>query len=159
MTFPPPERRKEYTGLEERLDTHAEVLEKRLSRFIIKALLAFAAIGLLTAVALFGFGLVLDKQSSTADRLTAVVEANRQTAIEIQNQRKDSIRSACELTNKRHNDTTKALIIGAGADINSRKTEAGKKEVRRRRDVTLGLINALVPKQNCDALVERSVKK
>lgn len=123
---------------EKALTEHAERLEDRLSRFFSKALVAFAVIGMISAISIFGFGVVLR---------------------EFQNQRKAFVRITCEDQNERHDNTTDKLTKLAQADIDSRKTEAGKEEVRRRRDVTIGLIDALAPHQDCDALVEQAINE
>lgn len=162
----PDRRQHTYDELAKRLDEHIEKHEKaleeqakehdkaikqyaqhsedRLSRFFSKALIAFAVIGLISAGSLFGFGVVLQNQSEASD--------------DIQTQREESIRTACEDTNKRHDDTSAQLVMLADADEAKRKTEAGKAEVRRRRDVTLALIDAISPHQDCDKLVAESVK-
>lgn len=155
----PDRRRHGYSELEEKLDNHAQDLEDRLQRFITKALVGFAVIGLTSALSIFGFGLVLSEQAKTSDRLAELVIENKKTADAIQRQRETSIREDCQHTNKRHDDTFAKLILLSKQDENSRKTQAGKIEVRRRRDVTLGLIEALAPKQDCEKLVRNALGK
>jgi precorrin-2 methylase len=51
-----PDRRKHgYKELENKLDRHAEEIKSRLEKFIRRGLVAFAIIGIFTALALFGF--------------------------------------------------------------------------------------------------------
>jgi hypothetical protein len=99
-------------------------------------LVAFAIIGGTSFVALFLYGQVLAQVKDT---------------------RMDFVRSTCMSQNKTHDDTYSALVAAAAKDEADRKTEAGKAEVRRRRDVTLGLIDLLAPKQDCEYLVKLSV--
>lgn len=141
----PPDRRKgDVEVLDKKLDERFGELRDRLSRFIIKATAGFAVLGVACAVGLFGFGLVLSRQHDTTQ--------------DIQHQRKTTIYTQCKQQNDRNKHTKDALIAGAAVDIAKRKTEAAKAEVRRRRDVTLGLIDALAPHQNCEALIAKSVK-
>lgn len=120
----PTERRKGFKELAENIDTHAEALDRRLETFIKKATLGFAIVGVSSAVGLAGFGVVLHEfqQDNTND---------------------------CLKQNARHDDTSNQLIALAKVDEDARKTEAEKLEVRRRRDVTLALIDALAPKEKC----------
>jgi hypothetical protein len=59
------------------------------------------------------------------------------------------ITDACEKTNQRHDGAILALREGSNVDIANAPTEAAKSEVRRRRDVTIALIDAIAPKQPC----------
>lgn len=156
MSFEP-ERRKGHQELVEKFDTHASQvenkLERRLERFIKKALVGFAVIGFFTAIALFGFGLVLREQGESNQKVAALAKANADLVEDIQSQRATNIREDCESLNSRHDKTTAALIKGAKQDEDRRVSGVEKKEVRRRRDVTLGLIDALVPKENCNKKV------
>jgi hypothetical protein len=161
-----PERRKGYAELGEQLEAHADRLEMRLHRFFKKALIAIAIIGFFTAVALAGFGIVLRQQQETSDTLKATASqlkdltlSNKKFASDIQEQRADSIRDACTAQNKRHDGSIAALTKGANHDIAHAK-ELGLKvtEVKRRRDVTIGLLNALAPFQDCEKLVKESVQ-
>lgn len=77
--------------LKEELTAHAERIEVRLRRFYSRALGAFAVIGIACAVALVGFGIVLDAQKTT----TATIQA----------QRYESILESCLDTNVRHDNT------------------------------------------------------
>lgn len=150
-----PDRRKTtYADLEKKIDEHAEHLEERISNWIRRGLVAYAIIAFFCTVALIGFGFVLAEQQDTSDQLATLVDQNEQTAKDIQQQRADSTRISCENTNQRNVNTSAQLTALSKADEDQRKTEAGKKEVRRRRDVTLSLIDALSPVQNCDYLVD-----
>lgn len=123
-----PDRRKHtYEELEVKLDAYINKIETRLSRWLRRGLIAFAIIGVACVVALAGFGIVLRQ---------------------IQQQRYDF----CVSQNERRTNTTATLVAAAKEDEDDRKTEAGKAEVRRRRDVTLGLIQAIAPNQDCSAI-------
>lgn len=142
----PPDRRKEdYDQLDQKIDERFNGLTTRLARFISKALWGFAVLGIACAIGLFGFGVVLHREGLNAN--------------EIQKQRKATILRACNEQNDQHDDTYNQLVALAKADEAQRKTEAGKREVRRRRDVTLALIDALAPHQNCKKLVTDAVTK
>ena len=65
----------------------------------------------------------------------------------------EAIVRECQVTNQRHDDTYKSLVDAAAIDEDNAKTGAAKAEVRRRRDVTLALIDALAPKRDCDNLI------
>jgi hypothetical protein len=141
-----PERRKEdYDKLDKKLDERFDKLTKRLADFIKQATIGIAIVGIACAVALTGYGFLLRAQHDTTQL--------------IQDQRRAAILNSCTEQNERNAKTSQALIEGAALDISKRKTEAAKNEVRRRRDVTLGLINALAPKQDCGKLVAAAVKE
>ena len=172
-----PDRRKHgYRELEEKLEAHVEELreehqkairqiEARFAKRYRGMLIAFSIIGLTSALALAGFGILLDRQGEQQDQLkiqqtqlASVVEANTQLALDIQQQRKDSIRATCQAQNDRHDATTASLIKEAGEDIANAPTAEAKEEIRRRRDVTLGLIDLVQPVENCDERVSDAVK-
>lgn len=67
------------------------------------------------------------------------------TAQAIQEERAASVRRACLDQNARHDDTITALYTLAPAS--------------RGRDATITLINALVPRRDCDALVTLTVRE
>src|SRR5436190_8909572 len=76
--------------LKEELTAHADRIETRLRRFYSRALGAFAVMGIACAVALVGFGVVLDAQKTTTQT--------------IQSQRYDALLSNCLDTNVRHDN-------------------------------------------------------
>lgn len=132
-----PDRRKNtYEELQKCLDDHIDHIETQFQKWFVRGLVAFSIIALTSAVALAGFGINLRS---------------------IQNTRKEFVRTTCQNTNDRHDDTYRRLIALSQVDQNNAKTEAAKKEIRRRRDVTLGLIDALSPKQDCAYLVKIAV--
>lgn len=133
-----------YEALEKRIDEHAQEVEDRFHKWFVIGLVAFSIIALTSAAGLVGFGILLDRQKDFTE--------------EIQDQRKASIIDICRDQNKRHDDTYSALIVAAKVDEDKQKTQAGKREVRRRRDVTLALIDVLAPHQECDLLAERAVQ-
>lgn len=87
----PPYRRKNgYKELEQKLEEHATYLEDRLRRFFTKALYAFAVLGVTSAGALLGFGVVLDQQGDVSN--------------DIQIQRYEAIYENCIQQNQRHDN-------------------------------------------------------
>lgn len=155
----PDRRANTYESLEKRLDEHIERIEDRFHKRFRGMLIAFSLIGITSAVALGGFSIVLEEQQEHTDRIEQLAEENKALSQEIQAQRKDSIRALCEDQNARNKGTSQALIDAAQKDIDSRTTEAEKVENRRRRDVTLALIDALAPVQDCDKVVAEAVPK
>lgn len=116
-----PDRRKHtYAALEKKIDDHAHEIEDRFHHWFVRGLIAFAVIGLTSGTALIGFGVVLHNE--------------RQRAVEL-----------CEATNIRHDNAIKALKAGSDEDIKNATTPAAKTEIGRRRDVTIGLIDASTP--------------
>jgi predicted negative regulator of RcsB-dependent stress response len=127
-----PDRRKHgYRELETKLDHHYEELELRLKRFFSKCLIAFAIMGISTAVSLFGFGLVLKQHQDLTKQ--------------IQEQRRNSVFEACRSQNQRHDDTVAKLK--ALPDFNPSAQAA-----------TISLIDSLAPKQNCQQLAQAVVE-
>src|ERR1044072_7080553 len=115
------ERRKGYTEIKRTVDERMAYLERRFKHWLVLGLVAFGIIGLASTVALIGYGYVLRQASK--DRL-----------------------EACENRNDRHDNALNALIVGSNQDIENAPTEAAKNESRRRRDVTIGIINGVAPK-------------
>lgn len=152
----PGRRNSDTIGLE--LDAFVEQTNRRLRRIFIGALVAISVIGLATTVSLIGFGIVLRQQQRTQDQLAIVVKQNQKTARDIQNQRKDTIRTNCEQTNARYTGTRDALKKGSDLDQKNAPNAAARKEIRRRRDVTLSLLRVLSPFRNCDKEVAKAVK-
>lgn len=115
-------------------------LEKRLERFLSRALAAFAVLGISCAVSLLGFGIVLDKQGEQAD--------------DIQQQRFDSIKRACEDTNAR-NKNVNAQIDSAIANLPADKKAKAEKQSAPFR----AIISAAVPyTSDCEAYAQDRVK-
>lgn len=131
--------------LTDELTKHAQRIEARLSRFFFRALLAFAVIGITSAGSLFGFA--------------AVLRAYNDVGQQIQAQRKVYVKQTCKATNKRHKEAVSALITGSTSDIKAATTEAQRNDIRRRRDVTLALLDAIAPLQNCKAQAKTAVKE
>lgn len=88
MTNPPDRRKHGYRELEKKLNDHTTEIEHRLERFFIKALAAFAVLGITSAGSLLGFGIVLQEQKKVDAR--------------IQEQRFDAFKLNCEQQNTRH---------------------------------------------------------
>jgi hypothetical protein len=145
----PPNRRKlpdrrqdEYHALNTKIDERFEALTNRFARFITKALMAFTVIGLTSAIALLGFGLVLRREGRNTD--------------DIQKQRRESILIACRDQNIRHDNTViQFRRIAATATANNPKQA---KQIRRNIEANLKIIDAIAPKQDCDRLVQAAVK-
>lgn len=153
-----PAGRRDYDDIAQQIGLYTKNTERRLTKFFKGALIAFAIIGLCTAGALVGFGVVLKAQQNTADQLADLVKANQDFAKAIQDQRRESIRTSCQAQNERNKATRDALTEGSDEDIRNAQTEAAKNEIRRRRDVTIALIDALAPRDNCEEAVRRAVK-
>lgn len=108
-------------------------LKEELHHFFRRMFIVVAIIGITSTLGLVGYGFALR---------------------EIQQQRLE----VCRNNNSRHDNTYAKLIALSAVDEAERKTEAGKAEVRRRRDVTLGLIDALAPHIDCAKVVETGWK-
>lgn len=129
-----PDRRKHtYENLEKKLDKHLIFIENRFRRWLIGGLTAFSIIGITSAIALVGFGIILSELRETRELF---------------------VQSACETTNTNHEGAVTALRQGSDIDIANAPTEAAKNEIRRRRDVTIALIDAIAPVEDCDYLVD-----
>lgn len=137
----PDRRRHGYKDLEEKLDQHAKRLDERLELFIRRALIAFALIGFTSVGSLVGFGVLLSRQG--------------QTATEIQAQRRESIFRSCYEQNVRHDNTV--LQFRRVADEAAKKQPEEASRIKAAVKANLTIIEALVPKQDCVKLVERSV--
>lgn len=99
--------------LKEELTAHADRIETRLRRFYSRALGAFAVIGIACAIALVGFGIVLDAQKTT----TAT----------IQNQRYESLLQNCLDTNVRHDNVIRRIDKAATSVPKKRRDPQGLK--------------------------------
>jgi hypothetical protein len=104
-------------------------LKEELHHFFKRIYIFVAIIGLTSTLGLVGYGFAIR---------------------EIQNQRSEF----CEGQNDRNANTRAALNTEAQKDIDAQTTEAAKKEIERRRDVTLGLIDLLQPSLDCGKVVE-----
>ncbi len=87
----PPDRRRNgwYKEFEDRLERHAERVEERQSRFFSKALIAFAVIGLASAIALFGFGVTLKNQNQQNEQIQQERYRNLLISCDEQNEQHD----------------------------------------------------------------------
>lgn len=120
-------------------------IEARFRFLFVRALVALGIIGFMSFVAILGFGIVLANQSGQAQ--------------DIQDQRRAATLDECRTTNRRHDGAVSALVAGSDKDQLDAPNEAVRKEIRRRRDVTIGLLDALAPHQDCESLVQKRVKK
>src|SRR4051794_16350564 len=123
---------KGYKDLEDRLTGHANEVRNRFHRWFVVGLIAYSIIAITTAVAIAGFGLLLVKEKNTS--------------AEIQKQRRDFVRGTCRDQNKRNDQTSRKLNKAMKVAIKQHPER--KVEIRQSSEVSLGLINALVPKQN-----------
>lgn len=140
-----PDRRKHgYKELEDKLDSHTREVETRLGRFFFRALIAFAVIGMTSAGALLGFGVVLSKQNDSAK--------------EIQKQRYDNLVASCVEQNNRNIKTVNTLdeVLKQASRTASK---AQQQQMAQSRTSTVLLINALAPfVADCDAAARKRVK-
>lgn len=126
--------RREYDDANEKLDAHIRENDRRLRRFFVGAIVAFSIIGLACTASLIGFGIVL---------------------VELTDTRKDFTRSVCTAQNSRHDETVKTF--------NEAKEDAIKKHPEQKQaidesvEANVRIINALVPIQDCEYLVDLSV--
>lgn len=131
-----------YQELAAKIERHTRRVETRFRRWFIIGLTAFSCIALTSSAALVGFGVLLKQQNSFSRQ--------------IQDQRKDSIRSACVDQNQRHDGTSFALRL-AQKDAIKRHPEQ-KKEIDKNSQTSLGLIDALAPHQDCDQIVKKATE-
>lgn len=157
--------RRDYDNLVNDLEDHITGTDRRLRKFFIGALAVLAIIGFSTAASIAGFGIVLheqqqtsDQQQKTAKQLAKLVVQNKQFTKDIQKQRRESIREACREQTRKHDKTVNALMKGSNLDQKNAPNAAARKEIRRRRDVTIGLIDALAPAENCEQKVKEAVQ-
>jgi hypothetical protein len=133
------ERRKDPNDLTGRRGGYAE-LKNELHSFFRKIWVVVLTVGVTSTLGLVGYGFAIR---------------------EVQHQRLE----ACEAQNMRHDNTEKMLRVASDADIERAKqnlpTSQGRvavEEIENRRDVTLRLIDALQPSQNCDNVVEQGLE-
>lgn len=152
------EGRRDYDDANAALGRHIEQNDRRLRKFFIGAIVAFAIIGLACTASLIGFGVVLNDQQKTANQLAVLVTQNKKFADDIQKQRKDSIIEGCKAQNARHDGSVKALMEGSDIDQENAPDEKARVEIRRRRDVTIALLDALAPVEDCKAKAAEAVQ-
>lgn len=139
-----PDRRKHgYVELEKKLEEHKNEITYQLRGFFVKALVAFAVLGLSCAIALAGFGMVLRKQSDITN--------------EIQQQRFDTLVQSCRETNDRNKDVNAKIdgVISATPDVPPGK----RKAVKRAAEPFRLVISAAVPlRENCQQYARGKVQ-
>jgi hypothetical protein len=131
-----------YRELQQQLERQAQEVQGRFHRWFIVGLIAYAIIALSSAVALAGFGIVLTDQNNTTTQ--------------IQQQRHDFTRSTCVDQNQRHDLTGKKLIAATRQAIH--RTPGRKAEIQRSSQTSLTLIDALVPKRNCEEVARKATE-
>lgn len=99
-----------------------KVLKDEIHHFFRKVWVVVLLIGMTCVVTLFVFGHLLRQPD--------------QAALE-----------RCQNQNTRHDNAISALISGSNQDQLNAKTEEARAEIRRRRDVTITLIDAIAPKE------------
>lgn len=108
-------------------------LEKRFHNWFLTGMVAFVILGLSCAGAAFGFGYVLDK---------------------IQKQRESFIHDNCDAQNQRNTDTINELTAATNNARNEATSKAEKDRIDHSLEASIAIINALVPVQDCDRLVQ-----
>jgi hypothetical protein len=117
------ERRKQGDDLTGRRNGYA-ALKKDLQHFFKEVWVVVVLIGVVCTVALAGFGIFLRHQDQTAKEF-------------------------CQNQNIRHDNAIYSLIAGSNQDQLDAPTDAARTDIRRRRDVTIGIIEAIAPKTDC----------
>jgi hypothetical protein len=87
-------------------------------------------------------------------------EENEQRVSDIQRERAGNIRRTCEADRFRHDETIRRYDLGIQDRLEALGREPTREELaqmRRSREFLVFLIDAIVPKENCDDLVARGV--
>lgn len=116
-------------ALEAIVDEHVERLENRLATWLKRGIIAFAVIGIACAVALVGFGVVLNQ---------------------IQDTREDFVRTTCDAQNVRHDKAVNKF--NKAADESIERNPEFAKEIEEGRSANIAIIEALAPLQDCTKL-------
>jgi hypothetical protein len=90
--------------------------------------------------------------------LTILLGKQKHVTTEIQAQRKDAIGKSCRDQNKRHDRTLHRLDKAEKNAEKHAKTLQRKMKIRHNTAVSIGLIDALAPHQNCKAVVRRATQ-
>lgn len=139
----------EYDGPERRQDPKTRKrwleLEERVAKFQRR---------LRVAILVFGFGL-----TATVAGLAYLVgqngnrvDDNKTTIADVQQSRRDSVRSSCREQNERHDSTVKTLdgLLKAAPD-------SAQEQIKQTRAFTVILIDTLVPVRNCEERVRQLI--
>jgi hypothetical protein len=119
------ERRQDYKDVNLTIDERVSFVEQCVRRWIIRGIIGFAIIGITSTLAIAGYGYILREQHEAALEL-------------------------CKNANIRHDNAITALKVGSDLDQKNAPNEAARAEIRRRRDVTIGIINGISPKIDCE---------
>lgn len=130
----PDRRRGTLEALESHVDEHIEKIEHRLSKWLIRGLVAYAVIAVACVVALVGFGIALDQ---------------------IQDTRKEFVKANCEAQNKRHDQTISKFKEISQEAIKKHPEQA--EQIKAAREPNTQIIDVLAPKQDCEALSKVAV--
>jgi hypothetical protein len=133
---------KGYRDLEDQLSKHAKSVSDRFHRWLVYGLIAFSIIALSSTAALIGFGILLQKQA--------------QVTHDIQLQRASTIRGNCEDQNERNYSTVAKLNKAVAVEI--KRHPERKDQIRQSAEVSIGLINALAPHQDCVKVVREATQ-
>jgi hypothetical protein len=98
-----------------------------------------------------------NQTAALAKRTAGIVTENKRLADQIQQQRRDNIRQACEDQNDRHHDAVKTTLrLLAHPAVPDHQLTASQKQAQRR--AVIIWVNAIVPHQNCDELVKEATR-
>lgn len=134
-----------YKELARKFDAHSAKIERRFHRWFVTGLIVFAFMGAACTAGLIGFSVLLSKQSHFTQ--------------EIQHQRKTAIGAGCEDQNDRNATTITKLNEAVKNEEKKHKSLKAKMKVRNNAEVSIGLINALAPHQDCKQLVREATGK
>lgn len=76
---------------------------------------------------------------------------------QINGERERNVRSNCRDINARHDDTIRQLDRLTASRLNKTDSLTERSRIRQSRDSTVLLIEALVPKRDCEALARRQI--
>ena len=143
-----PDRRIDFIA-RERIEEIAQGYE-RFTHRVTWYLRAFVLLFFVAAVVFTFQEIALNSRANETRRLT---EANGQLTREIQAERARSVRDGCEAQNQRHDGTIKTL----NRLIDKLPSGPQRERAIHNRDSTVVLIEALVPKRDCEAQVRATV--
>lgn len=103
--------RRDYDEIAKNVNEFVHDTKNRFERWFRVALAVIAFIAILTAGAIFGFGIILREQGDQQDQLQQQADLIADQALQIQQQRRDSIQDECARTNKRHDGAVAALSL------------------------------------------------
>jgi hypothetical protein len=132
-----------YRELERKLNEHAQTIEDKFHRWFVRGLVAFAVIAVACVSALVGFGIVQSNQGNLIQQ--------------VKNTRRSFVRDSCRAQNKRHDKTQRILLRAAQRAEDKAPTLHSRMRIRNNTEVSIALIDALAPVQDCNRLAQVSV--